>query len=412
MSAAGNPYLRTPGMDRLTEGGIRFQRAYCASPVCGPARASLMGGRMPHDLGVNVNGDPPDPTMPNLGQVFQAAGYETAWAGKWHAPGAIPGFRRLATPSEVRPRYGVEIDDLVTDAAVAFLEDKDAESPPWLLCASLTNPHDICYWVMNHPVAADVESDAPLPPLPANFAIDPAEPEFIGECRLREHYGQEVTYTTGWDEGRWRGYLYAYYRFTEQVDGCVGRILGTLSARGLERDTLVVLTTDHGEGCAAHHWVVKLIFWETVVNIPLVLRWPGVIPAGATDAAHLASSQDLLPTLCDYAGVSAPPGITGVSLRPAVEHPDLPGQPFVVSELQPEPSNPAMLGRMVRTTRSKYVAFSTGVRREMLFDMVADPGETRNLALETEHAADLARHRRLLAGWVAQTADVFRVPEE
>ena len=417
MSATGNPYLRTPGMDALAEGGIRFQRAYCTAPVCGPARASLIGGRMPHDLGVNVNGDPPHQSMRNLGQVFRDEGYETAWAGKWHvpdgsqsAPGAITGFRKLPTRQDVKPRYGVEGDDLTADAAITFIRERSHDSPPFLLCASLTNPHDICYWVMNHPVIANVESDASLPPLPGNFAIDPDEPEFIQECRRRTHYGPEVTYTAEWDDRRWRDYLYAYYRFTERVDACIGRILSALKAQGLEQDTLVVLTTDHGEGCAAQHWVVKLMFWETVVNIPLVVRWPGVIPEGAVDASHLASSQDLLPTLCDYAGVAPPEDMTGASLRPVVERPELPGPEFVVSELQPDPLKPEMRGRMLRAHRSKYVAFSHGARPEMLFDMVANPGETRNLALEPAHADELAQHHRLLAEWVAATGDCFRAP--
>ena len=100
------------------------------------------------------------------------------------------------------------------------------------------------------------ELAADLPPLPDNFAVDPREPEFIQLCRQRTYYGQEGTHTFDWDEEQWRNYLAAYNRFTEDVDVLIGRILGALRDGGLEKDTLVLFTSDHGEGMAAHRWVV------------------------------------------------------------------------------------------------------------------------------------------------------------
>jgi arylsulfatase A-like enzyme len=86
MSAYGNRWLKTPHMDSIAANGVRFERSYCTAPVCGPSRSSLITSRMPHVTGVNVNGQTPDPAIPNMGHIFRDAGYVTAWAGKWPLP--------------------------------------------------------------------------------------------------------------------------------------------------------------------------------------------------------------------------------------------------------------------------------------------------------------------------------------
>ncbi|MBM4165213.1 MAG: DUF4976 domain-containing protein [Lentisphaerae bacterium] len=217
-----------------------------------------------------------------------------------------------------------------------------------------------------------------------------------------------MSYVTDWSDDLWRGYLRDYHRIVEETDVQVGRIMEALRESGLEEETLVVFTSDHGEGMAAHHWVVKLMLYENPVTVPLVFRWPGVIEAGRVDRTHLASGVDLLPTICDFAGVPVDPQVTGVSLRPVIERPDLPGQPFVVTELDPNPDEPAKTGRMVRTDRFKYMVFSHGRRPEMLFDLDSDPGEMHNLVSKPEFADELRRHRQLLKEWQTATNDTFR----
>jgi len=287
------------------------------------------------------------------------------------------------------------------DQAIAYL--KKPHKDPFLLVASLHNPHDICYSIIEGTVQPRTTAEGPE--LPPNLARDPNEPEFITECRNRHKYGQEMSYITDWSDDLWRGYLHDYRRIVEETDVQVGRIMGALRESGLEEETLVVFTSDHGEGMAAHHWVVKLMLYENPVTVPLVFRWPGVIATGRVDQTHLASGVDLLPTLCDFAGVPVDPQVTGVSLRPVIERPDLPGQPFVVTELDPNPDEPAKTGRMVRTDRFKYIVFSHGQRPEVLFDLTTDPGETRNLAANPEFVVELQRHRRLLKEWQTATND-------
>ena len=173
-------------------------------------------------------------------------------------------------------------------------------------------------------------------------------------------------------------------------------MLSTLRERRLEENTLVVFTSDHGEGVAEHQFVVKLTPYDGAAAVPLICSWPGVIPEGREDGEHPVSSIDIVPTLCDYARIPAPP-VTGISLRPWMEGRDDVLRECVVCELSPFRIQPERLGRVLRTRQYKYMAFTDGERPEVLFDMRADPGETSNLADSPEYSAELARHRRLLA---------------
>ncbi len=410
LSCTGNPHLSTPHMDRLAAGGMRFAQAYCAAPVCGPSRSSLASGCMPSETGVLVNGMSPDESLANMGQVFGRAGYQTAWSGRWHLPdnpgrgGVMRGFEALHDPA-VRLGLGSAGDGPVTEAAVQFLQRR--HDRPFLLGVSLCNPHDICHWIMDPP--APPATAEGLPPLPANFAVDPDEPEFIQQCRRRTYYGQEGTRTRDWDEIQWRAYLAAYYRYTEEVDRHIGRLLDTLRQCGLEENTLVVFTSDHGEGLAAHRWVVKLMLYEEPMRVPFMVRWPGVVAAGAVDQQRLVSGIDVLPTLCDYAGVECPP-VTGQSLKPLIEDPAAVGRALLVAQLCPDTEDLDMQGRMLRTQRYKYIVFSRGRNPELFFDLQADPGETRNRVRDLALAGEVQRHRALLDNWCVQHGDSFRRP--
>ena len=238
------------------------------------------------------------------------------------------------------------------------------------------------------------------------------EPEFIEICRQRTYYGNELNWTNDWDEMEWRKYLYAYYRFTERVDQQIGRLLNALDENDLSDDTLVVLTSDHGEGVAAHQWVVKLMLYQEVVTVPFVIRWNGMIPENLVDRNHLVSGLDLLPTVCDYANIDLPAGLGGQSLRPLVENPSLPGRSYVVSELQPDPKHKEMEGRMIRTTRFKYIIFSHGQRPELLFDLEADPGETKNLAYQVAYRDIVLEHQALLLRVIKDTLDPFPMSKQ
>ena len=412
LSAHGNPYVSTPNIDSMIDQGVSFSESYCVAPVCTPSRHGLLTSLIPEQTQVKYNRDGSRRPIPNAGQVFSEAGYRTAWAGKWHIGrnyprgGRVPGFDYLATG--VKGEVGLKVDDPVADAAVNFLAQ--THNAPFFLGVSFQNPHDICFWIRGEDLAIPDAGPDSLPPLPDNFQPAQGEPEFIGRCRGRKYYGDETRLAGDWDNLKWREYLHVYYSLVERVDGAVGRVLTALRRRDLEENTLGVFTSDHGDGLAAHKWAAKLMFYEECVKVPLVFRWMGVIPSRGVGRDHLASGLDILPTVCDYAGVEAPGHVQGVSLRAVIDEPRLTGREFVVAEVRPEPMKREFQGRMLRTHEYKYIAFSWGRDPEMLFDLADDPGETTNLARRPDMQDTLQRHRDLLADWIKAKGDAFTLP--
>jgi len=416
MSCSGNPYVNTPNMDRLAQRGVRFTQCYSTDPVCGPARGSLVTGRMPHEVGVIWNGDSPNPALPNMGHVFRQAGYETAWCGKWHLPESyvydfdgIPGFDNVARPRETRNIYGLgDLTDYLhaMDAVFLLRWELHKIGLPWLFCVSLHNPHDICHWT-RIPPKPHLNIDR-YPPLPDNFAVPPDEPDVLTAIRSGMGAGtnQEIVRTTEWDDAHWRAYVEAYYHMTEQVDRAIGLILDALEEGGWADNTLVIFTSDHGDGCAAHHWAAKNSFYEEPMRVPLIISFPGKVPEGVVDEEHLVSGLDILPTMCDYAGVE-PPLVRGRSLRRIIEEPGAAWRDYLVGELTVGSREEPIRGRMVRTARHKYCVYSTGRKREQLFDMAADPGEMNDLSERTDMRDTVAEHRDMLREWLELTEDSF-----
>ena len=384
VSALGCQHLQTPHMDRLVRGGVAFMRSYSADPLCSPARSSVFTSRMPSETGVVQNDLPIRSDIPNLGHWLGQEGYETVYAGKWHLPGAfvteMPGFRVI--PCGVGGQGNVG-DSAVSRACQGYLRNRDRNAP-FLLVASFVQPHDVCQWVGMHRTAPDElpypEIAHELPPLPANFAYDEREPRKLSNTQRPK-----------WTERQWRYYLWSYYRLVEMVDAEVGRVLQALADWGEPENTIVILTADHGEGRGRHQMVLKNYLYDEAARVPLVVSGPGRVPEGKLNRTHLVSGVDVTPTICDFAGVPAPPGVVGRSLRPLLEGQSVEWREFVAAEVQ-------HTGRMVRTAQYKYVMYE-GDPVEQLFDMRADPGETRNLAAEGKHAEVLEAHRRLLREW-------------
>jgi arylsulfatase A-like enzyme len=358
---------------------------------------------MPHETGVRVNGLPIAADVPTLGEIFREAGYDTVYGGKWHLPkvaGEVRGFRAITR----RGGPASEMDTPLADACAGFLTGKPRQ--PFLLVASFLNPHDICEWIRDHADPGKYDSTG-FPPPPANMGVDPNEPEYLQFHRIAGYdlMSKAVGIASAWKREDFRHYLHAYYRLVEDVDRQAGRVLEALRQTGLDRKTLVVLTSDHGEGLGAHRWVQKAAFWEEVVRVPFIVSGPGVARRGIFDRSSLVSGLDLLPTLCDYAGVAPPAIVRGRSLRGALEGTGF-GRPYIVSELS-EYGDKTRQGRMVRTSRYKYVVFNGGVRPEQLFDLELDPGEISNMAGQSAAAPLLRRHRELLKEWIDLTRDDF-----
>jgi len=413
MGCAGNRYLQTPAMDSLAESGLRFQRAYCCNPMCGPSRFSLMTGRLPSEADIRNHDDShiesisAHITEQSLGWMLRRTGYATAFGGKFHMPKQMRpediGFDTISTDQR---------DELTEDCIHFLNEERDA---PFFLVASFINPHDICYMAIQDSAATDQERGllergvtelAALnealqlpdgmdeetfyadicPPLPENFEPQTDEPEAIRQMQTRSPFKGKAR--ARWDERRWRLHRWAYHRLTERVDAQIGRVLDGLRASGQRENTLVIFTSDHGDMDAAHRMEHKTAFYEEAAHIPLILSWPGMIEPGTVDAGLVSNGLDLLPTLCDYAGVDAPSDIAGQSLRPLAEgrHPEAWRTALPVE---------SEIGRMIVTDRFKYMRYDEGEDREQLIDLITDPGEMRNAIGDagTQKVLEALRHR-------------------
>jgi arylsulfatase A-like enzyme len=422
MSCSGNQYLSTPGMDRIAAAGVRFELAYATQPLCLPNRTSMFTGRLPHQTGATTN-KPPQPNRvddgPHLGRLLADAGYDCGYFGKWH----------IGSSSEDRARHGfreiwttggksLDFEPTVTAKCLDFV--MQTREAPFFAVASYINPHNICQWArggaqllteLPNCRIPPVPAAADCPPLPDNFAVPDDEPERLRWVHDHGPSADKLYPTGDWSEGLWRQYLWAYYRITEAVDRSITRLLDGLETAGLLEHTLIVFTSDHGEGCAEHHWNQKQTLYESVTNVPFIIAGPSVSTPGRVDHESLVNNGlDLMPTICDYAGISPPQGGLGISLRPAATSPGtITGRDFIVVEttFAQDAEELDLSGRCLRTRRYKYTVYDAGQRREQLFDMDSDPGEMSNLAAREEHRDILNRHRELLAGWCRDTEDSF-----
>lgn len=424
LSAAGNKYVRTPAIDSIAAGGMRFEKSYCTYPVCTPARASWVTSRMPHELGIlsnQINPGIPD-NIPTLGDTFRQAGYRTAWAGKWHIPAPYPGFltgERAKIPGfDVLPMEGpahrsnpdvgpgTGSDPTTAKAALKFLGER--HDRPFMLVVSFLNPHDICEYPREpQHYAKPPTADAALPPLPANFNAMAGEPSVIADDRARTMKpGSELA---GWSDLQWRQYRWTYNHLTEIVDGLIGQVLAALRNSPYADNTMIIFTADHGEMGGSHHLKTKLYMYEESVAVPFIVT-PARRDAGGflsgVNRTHLVSGLDVFPTLCDFAGVPIPDKLGGLSVRPLVESRSAGAPPRWRDHLVAE-INGGNDCRMVRTTRFKYVVYAQGTAREQFFDLEADAGETKNLIGDATLAPEIARHRQLLATWSRETKDEF-----
>jgi len=323
LSCAGNPHVKTPAMDSLAATGVRFERAYCANPLCMPSRFSMMSGIMPSRLGVTNSGGekaPQEIVAGALGNVFRSAGYQTVYGGKTHA------HMTLETMGFETIRQKIRGDAGLAEASARFL--RQPHDRPFLLVASFDNPHDICYMAIDSYDQRDRQSvtyraaalsqalQLPAgmsreeffarvcPPLPTNYEPQEGEPQAIlsPDGRAFRAYAR-----ANWTDEQWRMHRWAYARLTERVDGQIGQVLTALREAGLEDNTLVVFTSDHGDMDASHRLEHKSVLYEESARVPMLISWKGVTKAGAVDRTHLVSTGlDLIPTLCDFAGVPSP----------------------------------------------------------------------------------------------------------
>ena len=414
---AGSKHLNTPNLDALAAAGMDFRRAYSPNPICMPARTSLMTGCYPHQTRIQTNGGKGNKSLDAkpYAKIFKEAGYDTGYVGKWHIP------KIFATPKDFdfqafNKHQG--IDNKIVEPIVGFMKEK--RNKPFLAVASFSNPHNICEWARDGVNARlrDGKIGAPptldeLPPIRPNHADPKNEADAV--LLMKKLYQSTKKFPVGnYTEKQWREYIWAYYRMVELVDGHIGELLRGLKESGKEEDTLVVFLSDHGDAQGAHGWNQKTVFYDESSRVPFIVRFPGRVPAGKTSNRLVTTGIDLIPTLCDFAGVPVPRGLPGRSLKDTAtgKRSDDPRK-YIVSQnkftnkgLKEISGKRMAAGRMVRSERFKYCFYDMGERRESLFDMEKDPGETVNLARDSSFASILERHRQYYLEWREKYKDL------
>ncbi len=379
-------HIATPFLDSLAESGRVYQQAYCSFPLCTPSRSSMLTGKMPHQLGAmgNDQHDNRVGTDPNsMGHWFAKHGYRTVWAGKYHAPSP-----------DCDPDAGFEIIHPFGDAGLlekvsAFLEEASPDEP-FLLIASWDDPHSICEYARNQPMPyGDIQPQdtRDCPPLPANFFT----PQPLAMRKHKETtaamYGTEE-YTPQ----QWRHYRSVYAQLVERLDQQWAKLAVRLRQLGVT----VVVTSDHGDGDAAHGWNQKTSLIQESIHVPLVVAGPSIEAEQISRPVNV--SMGLLGALCDLAGIESPPDVPSWSED----------EPVVV-QTRFRCSAGWGQGRAIIDGRYKYVVYTWGKDREQLFDVIDDPRELRNLAEESAFDETLEQMRQKLFDWCRANDDNFMV---
>jgi arylsulfatase A-like enzyme len=402
----GNPHGLTPHFDRMAREGVHVQHSFTCQPVCAPSRAALQTGRWPTATGCFRNGIPLPVDEPTLAHRFAAAGYETAYMGKWHLadddvagpvrPEQRGGYERWLTSNLLEftsdayattlydergephdlPGYRA---DALTDAALAYL--REGRDRPFFLFLSYLEPH--------HQNSRDDY------PAPHGYAERYADPWLPGD--LAALGGNTPEHIAG------------YYGMVRRVDECLGRIRGALDELGLADDTIVLFTSDHGCHFKTRNGEYKRSCHDASIRVPTALTGPGFDTG--KPISRLVSHLDLPPTLLDAAGLPVPSEMDGRSLLPVVRGGPDPRPDDVLVQI-----SESQVGRALRTPRWKYAVEAPGADGwatpaadryvdSHLYDLDADPHELHNLVDSPAHQDVLAHLRARLVQRIAEAGE-------
>ncbi|MXZ98189.1 MAG: choline-sulfatase [Acidimicrobiaceae bacterium] len=409
--AYGHPLVRTPAMDGLAGRGARFDAAYCHSPICAPARFTMLSGQPVSAIGAWDNAAEFPASVPTLAHYLAMTGYRTVLSGKMHfvGPDQLHGFEErlttdiypadfawtpswdeadtrigkwyhnmesLAEAGRALATYQIDYDEEVGFASVRRLYDlaRDPDQRPFFLVASFIHPHDPYvarpeWWdLYDHD---DIDLPEPMP----EDALDPHT------RRIRR--GIEAD-TVGYTDNQCRNARHGYFANTSYFDSWVGRLVQVLEETGCADNTLVVVTSDHGDMLGDRGSFFKFSFFERSVRVPLIMAGPGVVNR---PVANVCSLLDLLPTLLDVATgggtwpeLGAP--IAGRSLWEAATGGRDPADEATGEYMAEMTSHPMF---MIRRGRHKYIHCDTDP--PLLYDVEADPQERTNLADDPSCAA-------------------------
>lgn len=428
-SYRGDPNIHTPNIDNLAREGMRFNCAIAGTPWCTPFRGALLTGQYPHQVGTPKTPSPLDPKYPTLAEPFKAAGYHTAWVGKWHLYGSnrdpvIPETHRggfdywlgyennnkqndtwVHGSGQDMPRRlpGYETDcltDLLLEHLREHVEADAAEAAqPFFACLSVQPPHSPYVPPTNPPYA-----DAGPSPADIVFRANVPPVDWVREKAAID--------------------LAGYYGMIRNIDWNLGRIRGALKEMGVDRETYIVFFSDHGDMLGSHAQWEKSSPWEESIRIPFIIgRTGGVsfMPSGRCDAP--LNHVDIAPTTLGLCGIDRPADMVGHDYSDHCRHehdplfrkkPDVKAEPDsaylqqLVRKFHPHSVNKEWRGVAMRDGW-KYVC--TPGNDWLLHNTRDDPYELANLAHDTSFAAQRARCHERLTRWIEETGDAFELPE-
>lgn len=422
--ALGNEHIITPHMDSLAHNGVAFTNAYIMGAdiggVCVPSRAMLMTGRTLFHLLGEGREIPPDHIM--LPEVLGRAGYTTFGTGKWHnspqafnrafaagdriffggmsdhyrvpvtnydPTGNYAGYKEIKKRAQ-QPGQGTQpgthSSELFSDAAVKFLRNYK-DDKPFFLYVAYTAPHD----PRDMPAQYSAMYDPGAIPLPDNFL--PEHPFDNGDLATRDEKLAPWPRTPEVI----REHIAAYYAMITHLDAHIGRVLAALHEAGHTENTIIVFAGDNGLAVGRHGLMGKQNLYDHSVHVPLIMSGPGIPKGEKRDA--FCYLLDVYPTLCDLVGAPIPATVEGKSLIKVLAKPKRETRDtllFAYKDVQ----------RGVRDKRYKLIEYVVnGTQTTQLFDLEADPWETKNLAHDPNYRKPLKRLRAELRRWKDELDD-------
>jgi uncharacterized sulfatase len=415
----GHPPVQSPNIDRLAGRGMRFDRAYCAFPLCNPSRASFLTGQRPDTTGVQENATHFRKNLPDvatLPQLFQKHGYYVARVGKlfhYGVPNQIgtsglddpPSWLEVVNPRgrdkddedkifSIKPGTGFgatlswlaaegtdaeQTDGIGATAAIRLLEQH--ADKPFFLAVGFYRPHtpyvapkkyfDLYPTDKIALVAEPGRDGVPAPALTVN------PPNYGISADLQ------------------RQAIQAYHASTSFMDAQVGRVLDALDRLKLADSTVVVFTSDHGYHLGEHGLWQKQSLFEESTRVPLIVAAPGAKAPGRS-STRLVEHVDLYPSLADLCGLPVAADLPGRSVRPLLDDPDQPWKEVALSQVRRGGKGEGFKGYALRTERYRFIEWDGGRKGTQLYDHDNDPREQHNLADDPRHAETVARLKRLL----------------
>jgi arylsulfatase A-like enzyme len=433
ISAYGSKVNQTPNIDRLAREGMRFDRCLVPNSICGPSRATVLTGKYSHINGfynnTNSRFDGSQVTFPKL---LQKAGYQTAMVGKWHLVSnptgfdyweILPGQGQYYNPPMVRNgqrvRHNGYVTDIITDITLDWLKNKRDPNKPFLVMCHHKAPHRD--WQPNLKYLA--HSDGVMFPEPDTLfddysgrgqaektqdmtiekTMDDRDLKFTAPAALTPE--QRKTWDAyyeprnaafreanpkGKDLVRWKyqRYLHDYLACIASVDESAGRVLDYLKETGLDRDTIVVYSSDQGFYLGEHGWFDKRWIFEESLRTPLLIRWPGVVKPGSVNA-DIVSNLDFAETFLEAAGLPVPEEMQGRSLVSLLKG-HAPGdwrKSFYYHYYEYPGPHSVRRHYGVVTSRYKLVHFyEPEMNYWELFDLQTDPHELRSVLGQAAYA--------------------------